>query len=158
MKKWIVVISLFVIAFSTTAVVVYIKAREPMKTAQTTAENRAMNEAGITEIEKFYLYNGNTTVYTIIGKQSDGNEIVVWVPADKKQKIITRKMSEGVTEEEAIHKLYQEQKPDELLAARLGLEGETPIWELAYLDEKSNLNYYLIDFETGKWWKTIENL
>ncbi|MFK4997777.1 DUF5590 domain-containing protein [Bacillus sp. N9] len=126
MKKWIVLISLFIIAFSTTAVVVYIKAREPMKAAQTIAESRARNEAGITEIEKFYLYNGNTTVYTIIGKQSDGNQIVVWVPEDKKKNMITRKISEGITEQEAIHKLYQEQRPEELLSVRLGLEGETP--------------------------------
>lgn len=158
MKKWIWIISSIVFMSVAISTVIYTKAREPLKTAIITAEDRAKTEAGIISVEKFYLYHGAKTYYTIIGKDSDGILTAVWIPENKKQELVIKKMSEGISEQEALNKLLQEEAPSEILSVKLGMEKGLPVWELAYLDEKSNLNYYYIHFESGKWWRKIKNL
>jgi uncharacterized protein YpmB len=38
------------------------------------------------------------------------------------------------------------------------MEKNRPLWEIYYRSEGDLINYYYVDFETGKWWKKIENL
>lgn len=158
MKKWIFIFSSIVLISVITSTVIYTMAREPIKSTKITAEERAKAEAGIESIDKYFLYHGSKTYYTIIGKDKAGIQTVVWIPENTKQELVIKKMSEGISEQDAINKLLQEEEPSEVLGVRLGMEKDLPVWELAYLDEKSNLNYYYIHFESGEWWRKIKNL
>ncbi|MEK3886056.1 cell wall elongation regulator TseB-like domain-containing protein [Bacillus sp. FSL K6-3431] len=158
MKKWILLISSIVLIMAVVSVIVYSKARAPLTNDRNTAEKRAIKEADIVSVDDYYLYNGSNTYHTIIGKNKAGEQLAVWVPENKKQDIVIKKLSDGISEQDAVKKLFTEENPKEILGVRLGMEQDLPIWELAYLDDKSNLNYYYIHFDTGKWWRKIDNL
>ncbi|CAM3978940.1 cell wall elongation regulator TseB-like domain-containing protein [Lederbergia lenta] len=158
MKKWILLISSIVLIIAVVSIVIYSKARAPFNNDREMAEKKAGKEAEIVSIDKYYIYNGSHTYYTIVGKDKAGVQKVVWIPDNPKEKLVIKKLSDGISEQDAINKLFNEEKPKEILGVRLGIEKDLPIWELAYLDEKSNLNYYYIHFDTGEWWRKIDNL
>ncbi|HEY4553341.1 MAG TPA: DUF5590 domain-containing protein [Bacillaceae bacterium] len=158
MNKWILMSILAVLLVAGAFGIVYSNAREPYDAALDEAVQRAAKEAKLTSVDDFYLYNGSETIYSVIGKQKNGTEMAVWIPENTKQPVTIKKLADGISEQEAIKKLYSEENPNKLLGVRLGMEKELPVWELAYLDENSNLSYYYIHFDTGKWWRKIENL
>lgn len=158
MKKTIILISVILVSMIASFSIIYKNAKAPKNDAEVIATQMAEKEAGIVEVEKFYLYHGNSLVYTIIGKNKEGEPLTVFIPEDEKQEVMILQKDEGITEQEAINQLISDQGPKEILNVNLGLEEGNPVWELAYLDHDSYLNYYYVYFKTGKWWRTIENL
>ncbi|VEF47995.1 Uncharacterized protein conserved in bacteria [Bacillus freudenreichii] len=158
MYKWLAIFLACIFIMAGIGGCVYSKAMEPVKAGRADAEARLYSETDIKNVDEFYLYNGSQTYYVVIGKDSKGTETVAWIPDSKKEKIHVKKLSEGVSKKTAVNKLLNEKKTKEILGVRLGMEKNLPVWELSYLDENSNLNYYYIHFDTGKWWRKIENL
>ncbi|MBS4217332.1 DUF5590 domain-containing protein [Bacillus sp. FJAT-49711] len=158
MKKWTLILLPFIILIIFGSLYVYKKAREPLLSAEQYAENRAKAEAELVSNDKFFVYHGTKTYYVIMGDNQEGIETIVWIPEKKDEDIIIKKASEGISENEAVSKLVNEEKPKKILGTRLGMEKNLPVWELSYLDQNSKLNYYYIHFDTGKWWRKIENL
>ncbi|KRG12487.1 DUF5590 domain-containing protein [Lederbergia galactosidilytica] len=159
MKKWILIgtASVFLVVL-VLFVYIYQTSRAPLKDMRSYAEERAKTEAKLTKIDEFYLYNGAETHYVIVGEDKSGEQLAVWIPEKKKEKIVKKKMADGISKQDAIAKLNQEEKPQKIMGVRLGMEKNLPLWEISYLDEQSHLNYYYIHFDTGKWWRKIENL
>ena len=114
MKKWIFIITFIILLSIAGSVFIYTSARAPLQSAQLYAVNRAEAEAGITSIEKFYLYNGTETFYVIIGDR-DGEKTVVWIPEDVNQEILIKNMADGISENEALSKLMEEEEPAKIL-------------------------------------------
>ncbi|MBS4199480.1 DUF5590 domain-containing protein [Bacillus sp. FJAT-49732] len=158
MKKWILIIFPLIILIISASLYVYIDARAPLLKAEQYAEQRAKTEAHLVSNDEFFVYHGTKTYYVIKGKNEKGTETIVWIPEESKKDIIIKKASDGISEKDAISKLIQEENPKKILGARLGMEKNLPIWELSYLDQNSKLNYYYIHFDSGKWWRKIENL
>ncbi|GIN21077.1 MAG TPA: peptidase [Bacillus bacterium] len=158
MYKWLAVILACILIAAGITGCVYSKAMTPVKKARDAAEARLKSETDIKSVDEFYLYNGSSTYFVVIGKNSKGKETAAWIPENKKDEVHVKKMSDGVSKQDAVNKLLSEKKPKEILGVRLGMEKELPVWELSYLDENSNLNYYYIHFDSGKWWRKIENL
>ncbi|WHY65480.1 DUF5590 domain-containing protein [Neobacillus sp. SuZ13] len=157
MKKWIIVLSIIVVAFCGLLIKVYLSALDPVKTAETKAVSRAQEETSLKEVEDFHIYNGIETVNVIEGKSKNGNKIIVWMP-EKSKEIFVRKAKNGLTREEAIQKLQQEKSPKEIISVRLGMEKNIPLWEIYYRSNNNLINYYYVHFDTGEWLKKIENL
>lgn len=158
MYKWLAILLACTLIVAGIGGCVYNNAMAPVKKAREAAEERLKEETDIENVDEFYLYNGSQTFYVIIGKNSTGQEKAAWIPDNKKDDVLLRKMSDGVSKQDAVQKLLSEKKPKEILGVRLGMEKSLPVWELSYLDENSNLNYYYIHFDSGKWWRKIENL
>lgn len=157
MKK-IIITSIFIILIVlVSGTIIYQKALKPVKTAEEKAVQIAKEETELTKAEDFYLYNGQETYYVVKGKNAKGTNIYVWIP-EKEGRIIVRKQSDGVSEKEAVSNLLKEKNPEEIISVRLGMEKNRPLWEIYYRSEGDLINYYYVDFETGKWWKKIENL
>lgn len=157
MKKWIIVLSIIVVAFCGLLIKVYLSALDPVKTAETKAVSRAQEETSLKEVEDFHIYNGIETVNVIEGKSKNGNKIIVWMP-EKSKEIFVRKAKNGLTREEAIQKLQQEKSPKKIISVRLGMEKNIPLWEIYYRSNNNLINYYYVHFDTGEWLKKIENL
>ncbi|WP_144547415.1 DUF5590 domain-containing protein [Bacillus sp. X1(2014)] len=157
MKKWIIVLSIIVLAFCGLLIKVYLSALDPVKTAETKAVSRAQEEISLKEVEDFHIYNGIETVNVIEGKSKNGDKIIVWMPAKSKE-IFVRKAKNGLTREEAIQKLQQEKSPKKIISVRLGMEKNIPLWEIYYRSNNNLINYYYVHFDTGEWLKKIENL
>lgn len=159
MKKWIFLSSIIVLAiFSTAFIYIYQAARSPYKELEQLAIHKATEEVNIVQVNEFYLYNGSETYYVIVGNDSKNQNKIVWIPESDDGEIIVKSQSDGISKEDAIAKLYEEENPKKLLGARLGMEKNLAIWELSYLDDRSKLNYYYVHFDSGKWWRKIENL
>jgi len=157
MKKWIIVLSIIVLAFCGLLIKVYLSALDPVKAAETKAVSRAQEEISLKEVEDFHIYNGIETVNVIEGKSKNGDQIIVWMP-EKSKEIFVRKAKNGLTKEEAIQKLQQEKSPKKIISVRLGMEKNIPLWEIYYRSNNNLINYYYVHFDTGEWLKKIENL
>ncbi len=157
MKKIIIIILIIVAVGISGASVVYINAMSPIKEAKQRAIQIAQEETTLVEVDDFSLYHGQETYYILKGKDNEGTSIYVWIP-EKEEKIIVRKQADGITEQEAINKLKEEKHPKEIISVRLGIEKDIPLWEIYYRTDGDLINYYYVDFKTGDWLKTIENL
>ncbi|MGG3913656.1 DUF5590 domain-containing protein [Rossellomorea vietnamensis] len=158
MKKWItIIVLLFLVIGISASVLVYQLSRNPLDHQRDLALKRVEDETAIVKVEDTSFYNGSKSYVVVTGKNEQREKLVAWVP-DKKGKIIEKKWANGITKDQAINKLNDEKKPKELLSVRLGYESVGPVWEMTYLDQQDNLNYYYLLFSTGEWWRKIENL
>jgi uncharacterized protein YpmB len=157
MKKWLLILTVLVLVFFGILVKVYLSAVDPVKTAEKKAVSLAKEKVQISEVDDFHIYHGLETVYVIEVKNKKGEKIIIWIP-EKTKKIILKKAKNGLSKEEAIQKLLQEKKPKKIIAVRLGMVKNIPLWEIYYRSENNLINYYYIHFETGEWLKRIENL
>ncbi len=157
--KWIAII-LGIVIVLIVAVFLYVKyAEKPVSEAETEALDRISGQVDLQSTDKFYLYNGPQEVYYVLtGKNSKNKNIIVWVPKKKSGKVYVKFASDGITEQQARDKVEKAKNPKKILHANLGMEKGTSIWEVAYIDKNDNLNYFDIDFETGEWYREIENL
>ncbi|MCR8846911.1 DUF5590 domain-containing protein [Rossellomorea sp. SC111] len=158
MKKWItIIVLLFIVIGISASVLLYQVSRNPLDHQRDLALKRVKDETGIVKVEETSFYNGSTSYVVVTGENEQKEKLVAWVP-DKKGKIIEEKWANGITKDQAINKLNDEKEPKELLSVRLGYESVGPVWEMTYLDQQDNLNYYYLLFSSGEWWRKIENL
>ena len=157
MKKWIIILLIFVLAFLGFLIKVYFSAVSPVKTAEKKAVHLANKEITLKEVEDFHIYNGIETVNVIEGTTKKDEKVIVWIP-EKSKEIFIRKAKNGLTKEAAIQKLQQEKSPKKIISVRLGMEKNIPLWEIYYRSNNNLINYYYVHFDTGEWLKKIENL
>lgn len=156
-KKWILILVVFVVILIGIFAKVYLTARSPVKEAETKAVALAEKKAKLKVVNDFHLYHGLETVDVIEGKNSKGEKIIVWIPEKTKQ-VIVKKAKSGLSKADAIQKLMQEKNPKKIVSVRLGMEKNIPFWEIYYLSDSNLINYYYVHFQTGEWLKKIENL
>jgi uncharacterized protein YpmB len=157
MKKIIFLIVLVSVIILGAMAALFLNARSPVNNKAEDALKRAQNETGIASTEDVSLYNGKKSYVVITGENSDGEKVIIWVP-EKDEEIIVKKWADGISKKAAINKLNEEEEVNEILSVKLGMESVGPVWELTYLDDNEHLNYYYLLFETGEWWRKIENL
>ncbi|WML40342.1 DUF5590 domain-containing protein [Neobacillus sp. OS1-2] len=117
----------------------------------------ANKKVQIDKVEDFHLYNGLEKVNVIEANDKKGEKIIVWIP-DKSKKVFVKKAKDGLSKEEAVQKLLQEKKPKKIISVRLGMQKNIPLWEIYYRSDNNLINYYYVLFETGEWYKNIDNL
>ncbi|KPL59802.1 cell wall elongation regulator TseB-like domain-containing protein [Rossellomorea vietnamensis] len=158
MKKWItIIVLLFIVIGISASVLLYQVSRNPLDHQRDLALKRVKDETAIVKVEDTSFYNGSKSYVVVTGENEQREKLVAWVP-NKKGKIIDKKWANGITKDQAINKLNDEKEPKELLSVRLGYESVGPVWEMTYLDQQDNLNYYYLLFSSGEWWRKIENL
>jgi uncharacterized protein YpmB len=159
MKKWIWITVIIIIVLIGIGINVYMNSLEPLKKAESLAENIALEETDIETIHDFSVYNGSKSYYIVKGADDSGQELIAWIPEEvKDRKIIVRKEKDGISQKEAIEKLYERKNPEEIITVKLGMENNIPLWEIYYRSKKNLINYYYVDFKTGEWLKDIQNL
>jgi uncharacterized protein YpmB len=156
-KKWIWIPTIIVLVVLGLYIKVYLTAVKPVNAAEEKAVAIAKKKTDLKEVEDFHLYNGQESISVIEGKNKKGEKIIIWVP-EKKGKPIVKKASHGLSKQDAINRLNEDGNPKKILAIRLGMEKNFPLWEIYYLSGNNLINYYYVDFETGERLKHIENL
>jgi uncharacterized protein YpmB len=158
MKKIIFIIVFILLVGMGVSIKVYVDARSPFNEKTEEAIALAKSQGEISKVDNASLYNGAKSYVVLIGENNKKEKVIVWVPNKKKGEIITQKWADGISKEEAVNKLKNEESPKEILSVKLGMEEVGPVWEITYLNKKDQLNYYYLLFESGEWWKKIENL
>ena len=161
MKKWILLSILMIVIITGILINVYLNATEPVKAAERKAVEIASEEANLTDFSNFSLYSGEETYYVMKGKNSEQEEVYVWIN-EKNREILTRNVKNGITKEEALNKLYEEKNPRQIIEVRLGMarihKTDRPAWEIYYRNNSDTINYYYVDFDTGEKLRAIDNL
>ncbi|WP_430539386.1 DUF5590 domain-containing protein [Listeria rocourtiae] len=157
--KWIWISIAAIVVVIAGFFIFFYSAQKPVRADEKEALARIEGKVDLKEQEDFYLYNGaNGVYYVLTGKNSKNKNIIVWVPKSKKGTVVVKYAKDGISKDEAIAKVKQEKNPVKILNVTLGMDKGVPIWEISYLDKDNNLNYFDVDFETGDWYRAIENL
>lgn len=160
MKSWIKFFAIFFVMLAVVlTVLVTIKAYAPYHSATQEAKDVVSKERLLKTVDKSYVYNSTNHYVTVIGKNDKNQSTAVVLNQDQskvKKEVI--ELSKGVTEKEAIKIATEGQKVKKVLHVHLGIEKPGPVWEVAFENNRDELNYVYVVFETGQWWKKITNL
>ncbi|CAM5181668.1 putative protein YpmB OS=Ureibacillus acetophenoni OX=614649 GN=SAMN05877842_103299 PE=4 SV=1 [Ureibacillus acetophenoni] len=159
-KNWVVFIILFILSVSLViSILVLSNAMAPIKDIEQKAEELAISSNSLSIVTDSYIYNGNKPYVTVFGEDEEGNEKAVFVPISLEEKSIQEVyLQDGISKEEALSVINQEEDVKKILHTKLGYEEAGVVWEITYTNEAEKLNYVYILFENGQWWKRILNL
>lgn len=151
-----IILGLFVVLIATGCWGVY-HAVSPIVSAQTQAEKLATKYAGLKTKTGFYWTNLNQTYYTVAGTDSQKRAVYVIVPKKGGQlRVLPKK--DGVSRNAILRQIWREKKPKKVLQAALGIFNDKPAWYINYLNQKNQLCYETVSFETGKTLQSIANI
>lgn len=148
----ILIILIFLVGWS-----IYAVGNHPKAEAERQATTIAKRYANLKTRTDFYIYNRENTYYTVAGKNSKGQRILVIVP-QKNGSVRVVKQSTGLTEQQALAQVKSNEHPKRVLKAVPGIFNDKVVWEVTYLNSKGNLCYDLINFKTGSYVQQINNL
>ncbi|WP_407390137.1 DUF5590 domain-containing protein [Carnobacterium jeotgali] len=158
MKKGILITSAVVMSvilvFSITLLMI---SQDPIKKAEKETVAIAKETAGLVKTTDFYWYNRDKTYFSVAGLNEADEEVLVIVAKDGGKTIVLNQ-DEFITEQQAKELTREDKGAVDILEARIGLEGDTPIWEISYKQKNGRLGYYVLTAKSGKWVSDIENI
>lgn len=137
--------------------VFYLISNQPRAAARRQTVSIAKRYAHLKDPGTFYIYNRESTYYTISGKNDQNQPVLVIVPQHGGNVRVLKQRS-GLTANQVIQQVRQTQHPREVLKAAPGIFNDKVVWEVTYRNNKGQLCYDLINFKTGKVIQTINNL
>lgn len=158
MKKWLILSSLFVLFVLGCVIGIYWNSLQPKNKLEKAAFETAKEEAGVTTMDEFYLYHGQKSFSIIIGKTSDGEQKIVWIPDQNNKKVVTNSVKNGKTKKDIQSIVEQNVDPKEIISIKPGMENSVPLWEVTYIDQAGKYNYDYYDFKTGEWLKYYRSI
>lgn len=114
----------------------------PYQSAKETASKVARQYTDLDEVDRFTIYNGKKSYYSLLGKNRKKTQLAVLIEADS-DKIYTYELSKGISQEKA-EKIAKDNGAKQIDKVTFGYIDGQPIWEV-----KSETTYYNVDFETG---------
>ncbi|MDT8859974.1 DUF5590 domain-containing protein [Alkalihalobacillus sp. MEB130] len=153
MKKWMILLA-FIIVLSVTGLSVYAyqTIREPLYHHYEQAERYVIGQSLLSTIYHVDYYHGTDAYYVFTGLDEEETETIVWVSAQYDSHHI-EKASDGITKEEAIAIVTNENAVERIQTAKLGLERGLPVYEITFLNNENRKGYYYITFEDGTFMK-----
>nr|WGD72438.1 cell wall elongation/penicillin-binding protein regulator TseB [Bacillus subtilis] len=122
-------------------------------TKRNTAE--AKKETDLANVDQVETFVGKEKYYVVKGTDKIGTALYVWVPADKKAKILSKEAKEGISEDKAAKIIKDEGLVSKQKEVHLAREGNVLLWEVTYLDKEGQYSLSYVDFTTGKILKNI---
>lgn len=145
------------IAVILVAVIGYFFANQPRANARRQTVNIAEKYAHLHSPGQFYIYNRESTYYTISGQNNRNQSILVIVPQHGGDVRVV-KQSAGLTASRVEQMTQQRRSPKKILKVAPGVFNDKVVWEVTYRNHKNQLCYDLINFKTGKYVQEINNL
>lgn len=113
----------------------------------------ARAQAGLTEADRAVSYTWDETLWIVIGKNQEGEQIIVW---ERESGIETARMEEGFTEKEILEEFRKSRPGARLIRVLPGWFHGMPVWEIRYAKasdaKEQGLDFY--SFRTGQLLKT----
>lgn len=129
---------------------IFFRSQQPLVQAEKEAKKIAEEVADVDYIKDFYWYNGtDETYFTVEGFTESMDHVYVVIKQNGGDTLLLD-ADEVVTEEEAKSILQAQKDPFEILEARIGIEEDTPFWEIAYKNDDGSMGYLLISVYTGE--------
>ncbi|MBB1062801.1 cell wall elongation regulator TseB-like domain-containing protein [Limosilactobacillus fastidiosus] len=135
----------------------YLISNQPRSAARRQTVSIAKKYAHLKDPESFYIYNRESTYYTIAGKNDKDQPILVIVPQHGGN-VRVLKQNSGLTAQQVIQQVRQKYNPQKVLKVAPGVFNDKVVWEVTYRNQKGQLCYELVNFKTGKVIQSINNL
>lgn len=139
----------------------YTNISQPLNNRENVAVSIAKEETDLMEVIDVDFYHGRRSYQVIEGIDQQGEEIYVFVEERIEEEtketeknnlhILTINKNEGITKEEVREIVQNKLEMKELISIRLGLIGETPIYEVTYVDKWDRHSFYYVSFEDGSY-------
>ena len=149
-----ITVLLIVILFAS---IFYLRSSRPMRQARNEAIEIAERYTDLAEVEQFYWFTREETSFSIVGKDTNNNEIVVIIPKSG-EKVSVYNQGDGLTEAQAKAFVRDNHQEQQIQKAELGIFKGEPAWEVMTKDDQGRLNYYLIGFKDGEEIKAVTEL
>lgn len=107
------------------------------------------------DIHDVQYYYGTDAFYVVDGIDENNNEVIMWIN-DTFDSHIVRKKEEGIAKDDALSIFEREVGDATITAIRLGVEKNTPIYEITYETAEKNYGYYYITFDEGMFLKRYQ--
>lgn len=137
--------------------ITYAVSNQPRHAAKRQATQMAEKYAHLQDPQHFYIFNRESTFYTVTGKNQQGQAIMVIVP-QKGGNIRVVKQSSGLTAQQVEKMTKENRHPSEIMKVAPGVFNDKTVWEVTYRNQKGKLCYDLINFKNGKYVQEINNL
>ncbi len=119
----------------------------------------AQNEGLVSSVDRVHYYNGNRAFHIIEGETNESEPVYVWVEQIESEDendgaepvVVTRAQEAGISKSEARQIAEERLDIDELKQIRLGMIGQTPVFEIVYIDTDERYSFYYINFEDGSY-------
>ena len=130
-------------------VVLFVVATIPQRQARQQATQIAQQHAHLTTVENFYTFSRATTYFTVTGKDNEGRNIIVIVPAAGDQ-ITVLNAAEGNNEGQARTIIAQKHPNLTIVRSNLGIFNKRPTWEITARNAQGKFEFFLIDWASGQ--------
>ncbi|MBT9249988.1 cell wall elongation/penicillin-binding protein regulator TseB [Bacillus halotolerans] len=157
-KKALIFTAIFGIIFLAVLLVsanIYKSAMAQKEKGHEAATAEAKKETDLTSVDQVETFVGKEKYYIVKGTDKKGIKLYVWVPEDKKAKILSKEAKEGITEDKAAKIIQDEGLVSKQKEIHLAREGNVLLWEVTYLDKEGQYSLSYVDFTTGKILKNI---
>lgn len=129
----------------------------PRASAKSQAVRLAKQYGGLQSTSAFYIYNRDETYYSVSGKNSKGQNILVIVP-QKGGKLRVENADSGLSAADVRQKTQRNKHPEKILKVAPGVFNNHVVWEVTYRNHQGQLCYDLINFKSGKYISQINNI
>lgn len=153
--KYIILVVLFLIV--ALGMIILIKANQPYARAKKEAVELAEKYAKLDHADEFYWYSRDHSYFSLVGTDTKGKKIIVIIPKSG-EKVTVFNQADGINKAQAIKTITDKKHPYKILKVTLGMEQDEPVWEITTENEKKELSYYLLSFESGEIIKETENM
>ncbi|MCD7033398.1 DUF5590 domain-containing protein [Metabacillus sp. GX 13764] len=109
----------------------------------------AKEKANLNSVQAVETFSGQTQTFVVTGKDRNNSPVAVWVPANGKDPVLVRKLSDGITKDAAVSITKKESNPKEIISAGLAEAENIPCWEIKYVDKYNRYTYEYVDFVKG---------
>lgn len=157
LRNALIIVAIILLSIIIFSIILYQRSMQPYNEVKADAYQYAKENADIQDPYDFYWYNDEETYYTVIGKNSSGEDIITIIAQDGGQ-IRTIKLEDAISKQEAVQQVLTAKEPKAIKQARIGMEQNMPVWEISYENQNNGLGYYKIHLETGEWISDVDNL
>ena len=157
MKKFLTTILIGMLLFIFGGTFIITRSLSPYNQARAETIELAERKADLIDEDQFYWFNGEETFFTITGLDSEGTAIAVIVQQDSGD-IQVFNQADILSENEAILEVYNQENPEEIMEARIGVYKDQPVWEVSFRLENGRIGYSMLSLTSGEWIQTIRNI
>lgn len=108
------------------------------------SKEEVLEKTNVSKIENVTGYNGGHQFHVVFGKTKDGENKMVFVPLDNKEKKLTVIDVSKTIKKQQIKEQWQQQCENcELINITVAMENNEPLWEVTYVDDSDR---YIFDY------------
>lgn len=115
---------------------------------------KAKQQYQLQHIKKVTYYHGTYPYHVIKAVNADSQTVYIWL-SEKHDVSLVRRAEQGWTQEQVKKHFLVNYQPKQLIDIRLGVEDQTPVWQITFVDAKDNYTFRYIRFADGLWYQTI---